>query len=98
MTKGRDDDDGDDGIDDHVNESDGNTFALLPGHPKSASKRARVRIIRAVVDIVGPGLPSEDARRESSEKNTLFFMQAMIMFVPHRNSEDIKDEDGWETA
>ena len=48
MTKGRDDDDGDDGIDDHGNESDGNTFALLPGHPKSASKRARVRNIRAV--------------------------------------------------
>jgi hypothetical protein len=41
VTKGRDDDDGDDGIDDHGNESDGNTFALLPGHPKSASKRAR---------------------------------------------------------
>jgi hypothetical protein len=76
---------------------------LMTGHPKEGKYQATLRSVRAVVNIIGPGLPSEAQCDGDDEKIERFAMSSMLMFVPHRNCSDLKSNDqtwaqAWENA
>jgi hypothetical protein len=66
---------------------------LMTGHPKEGKYQATLRSVRAVVNIIGPGLPSEAQCDGDDEKIERFAMSSMLMFVPHRNCSDLKSND-----
>ena len=71
-------------------------FELTSNHPLHGKKVVRRRNIKRVPDMIGPRFP--DLYQVSEEKRELYSKMALLLFKPHRNSNDVLLENCSYTA
>ena len=85
------DDDSDSSDTDTSKDCDANgLYHLHPNHPKVDTMMASVRSNPAVVEILGPGLAPKYRQQNDIDKDN-FSMYSLLMFVPHRSVNELKE-------
>jgi hypothetical protein len=75
------------------------SFSLPESHPKHNTRKVRKRCHEAVVQIIGPSLLPRERRENQPEKEEAYCKYAMILFLPHRDKNELKpDGITWKQA